>query len=70
MLQRSCFQSGDMFASAGRVYLALWLEYSGFDKCAIHWAYFYSSEAPLSKNISLWLSMSSTEAREVMELRT
>lgn len=23
-----------------------------FDKCAIHWAYFYSSEGPLSKNTS------------------
>lgn len=41
-----------------------------FDKCAIYWAYFYSSEASLSKNISLWLSLLSTKAREVMELRT
>ena len=40
-----------------------------FDKCAIYWAYLYSSEASLSKNISLWLSLLSTKAREV-ELRT
>lgn len=42
----------------------------GLDKCAIHSAYFYSSETPLSKNTSLWLSFPSTKAREVMELRT
>lgn len=78
MLQISCLKSVDIFvkiykSSVRRLACLLGPVAGvlrGFDKCAIHSAYFYSSEAPLSKNISLWLSLPSTKAREVMELRT